>query len=65
MKLFSDTAHLDELRKAAAWGIVGGITTNETMPFKVLDSLFHHPLTEKGLDQFQKDWNSAFKSGSG
>src|SRR5580658_3574771 len=25
-----------------------------TLPFKVLDSLFNHPLTDKGLDQFLK-----------
>jgi transaldolase len=27
-----------------------------TMPFKVLEMLFHHPLTDKGLAQFLKDW---------
>jgi transaldolase len=31
-----------------------------TMPFKVLDSLFSHPLTDKGLDQFLKDYNKVF-----
>src|SRR4051794_34455927 len=31
-----------------------------TMPFKVLDSLFNHPLTDKGLDQFLKDYAKAF-----
>jgi transaldolase len=31
-----------------------------TMPFKVLDMLFSHPLTDKGLDQFLKDYNKAF-----
>ena len=31
-----------------------------TMPFKVLDSLFNHPLTDKGLEQFLKDYNKAF-----
>jgi transaldolase len=31
-----------------------------TMPFKVLDSLFNHPLTDKGLDQFLKDYNKVF-----
>lgn len=35
-----------------------------TMPFKVLDSLFNHPLTDKGLDQFLKDYAKAFESGS-
>lgn len=32
-----------------------------TMPFKVLEMLFHHPLTDKGLDQFLKDWEKAIK----
>jgi transaldolase len=31
-----------------------------TMPFKVMDSLFNHPLTDKGLEQFLKDYNKAF-----
>ncbi len=32
-----------------------------TMPFKVLDSLFNHPLTDKGLDQFLKDYAKVFQ----
>jgi transaldolase len=32
-----------------------------TMPFKVLDMLFNHPLTDKGLDQFTKDWGKVFQ----
>lgn len=35
-----------------------------TMPFKVLEQLFYHPLTEKGLDQFLKDHNKAFQLAS-
>jgi len=31
-----------------------------TMPFKVLDQMFNHPLTDKGLDQFLKDYAKAF-----
>src|SRR5512133_2269632 len=31
MKIFLDTANLDELRKGAAWGIVDGVTTNPTL----------------------------------
>jgi transaldolase len=31
-----------------------------TMPFKVLDSLFSHPLTDKGLAQFLQDYNKVF-----
>jgi transaldolase len=32
-----------------------------TMPFKVMDLLFNHPLTDKGLEQFQRDWAKAFQ----
>jgi len=31
MKIFLDTANLDELRTAAAWGIVDGVTTNPSL----------------------------------
>jgi transaldolase len=31
-----------------------------TVPFKVLEQMFHHPLTEKGLDQFLKDYRKTF-----
>ncbi len=32
-----------------------------TMPFRVLEMLFNHPLTEKGLEQFLKDWARVFQ----
>ena len=32
-----------------------------TTPFKILDQLFNHPLTDRGLEQFLKDWDKAFK----
>lgn len=35
-----------------------------TMPFKVLDQLFNHPLTDKGIEQFMKDWNKVFQEAS-
>jgi transaldolase len=44
MKIFLDTANLDEIREAASWGILDGVTTNptlaakENMPF---NSLIH------------------------
>src|SRR5258706_4515868 len=44
--------HLIEAAKAGAH--VG------TLPFKVMDSLFNHPLTDKGLDQFLKDHAKVF-----
>ncbi len=30
-----------------------------TVPFKVLTQMVHHPLTDKGIVQFRKDWESA------
>jgi len=32
-----------------------------TMPFKVVDQLFNHPLTDRGLEQFLKDWGKTFR----
>jgi transaldolase len=31
-----------------------------TMPFKVLEMMFNHPLTDKGLEQFLKDYHKVF-----
>mgnify|MGYP000325951194 CR=1 FL=1 len=30
-----------------------------TMPFKILQMLFKHPLTDSGLKRFLDDWNKA------
>lgn len=34
MKLFLDTANLDEIRQINQWGVLGGITTNPSLIFK-------------------------------
>lgn len=34
MKFFLDTANLDEIKKAVAWGIIEGVTTNPTLVAK-------------------------------
>src|SRR5687768_3190506 len=31
MKIFLDTANVDEIRKAASWGILDGVTTNPSL----------------------------------
>ena len=36
-----------------------------TLPFKVLQQMVHHPLTDKGIVQFRKDWAEARKAASG
>jgi transaldolase len=33
-----------------------------TMPYKVFEMLFKHPLTDKGIEGFQKDWEKARES---
>ena len=30
-----------------------------TVPFKVLQQMVHHPLTDAGIVQFKKDWTAA------
>jgi len=47
------TNHVIESAKAGAH--VG------TMPFKVMNALFDHPLTDRGLDQFLKDYAKVFE----
>ena len=48
-----NSTHVIEAAKAGAH--VG------TLPFKVVDALFNHPLTDKGLDQFLKDYAKVFE----
>jgi transaldolase len=30
-----------------------------TLPFKVLQQMIHHPLTDRGIEQFRADWEKA------
>lgn len=32
-----------------------------TVPYKVFKAMFNHPLTDKGIENFKKDWESAFE----
>ena len=34
-----------------------------TLPFKVIEQLIKHPLTDKGLEQFLSDWQKSGRSG--
>jgi transaldolase len=36
-----------------------------TLPFKILQQMIHHPLTDKGIVQFKKDWESARQAAAG
>lgn len=31
-----------------------------TVPYKVINQMLAHPLTDSGIDRFMKDWNAAF-----
>ena len=35
MKFFLDTADLDEIREAASWGVISGVTTNPSLYAKI------------------------------
>jgi len=39
MKIFVDTAKLDEIREACSWGVVDGVTTNPSLIKKAVDTL--------------------------
>lgn len=39
MKIFIDTAKLDEIRKACGWGIVDGVTTNPSLIKRAVDAV--------------------------
>ena len=39
MKIFIDTANLDEIRKALSWGIVDGVTTNPSLIKRAVDQV--------------------------
>lgn len=46
-------AHVVEAAKAGAHVA--------TLPYKIIESLFVHPLTERGLEQFANDYNRVFE----
>ncbi|HHH77631.1 MAG TPA: transaldolase, partial [Thermoplasmatales archaeon] len=39
MKIFIDTADIDEIKEAYSWGIVDGVTTNPSLIKKAVDKL--------------------------
>jgi transaldolase len=46
MKLFLDTADIDEIRTAARWGVLDGVTTNPTLYAKVKGASYDDVLKE-------------------
>lgn len=54
--LAASLRHSQHVKEAA---MVGADTA--TLPFKVIEALFHHPLTKNGLDQFLADHAKSLK----
>ena len=52
--LAASIRHADHVKKCSLVGADVG-----TMPYKVIESLFRHPLTDKGLAQFLADHSKA------
>lgn len=46
MKLFLDTANIDEIRTAARWGVIDGVTTNPSLYAKVKGASYDEVLKE-------------------
>lgn len=49
--LYASVRHADHVKQAALIG-----ADIATCPFKVIEQLYKHPLTDKGLKQFLDDW---------
>ena len=47
-----NTVHVTE------WALAGGDIA--TVPYKVIEQMVHHPLTDQGIDKFQKDYIAVF-----
>lgn len=46
MKLFLDTANLEEIRQAMSWGVISGVTTNPTLVSREKGKDFHSLIRE-------------------
>lgn len=46
MEIYLDTANVEEIRKAAGWGVISGVTTNPTLVSKEQGRGFHEILRE-------------------
>ncbi len=73
MRIFLDTAIVEEIRAASAWGVVDGVTTNPSLIVRSgrvfeeviaeICSLVDGPVSAEvtALDAFLKDWERARK----
>jgi transaldolase len=67
MKIYSNYGYQTQVLAASCRGPLHVIQAAKagahivTLPYKVLEQLFHHPLTDKGLEQFLSDHRKAFE----
>ncbi|MCK4637508.1 MAG: transaldolase [Methanomicrobia archaeon] len=55
MKIFIDTAKLEEIKEANSWGIIDGVTTNPSLIKKTVDSLDKNVSIEKYIEQICRE----------
>ncbi len=55
MKIFIDTAKLEEIKEANSWGIIDGVTTNPSLIKKAVDSLDKNVSIEEYIEQICRE----------
>ena len=55
MKIFIDTAKLEEIKEANSWGIIDGVTTNPSLIKKTVDSLDKNVSIEEYIEQICRE----------
>ncbi|MCK4432580.1 MAG: transaldolase [Methanomicrobia archaeon] len=55
MKIFIDTAKLEEIKEANSWGIIDGVTTNPSLIKKTVDSLDKNVSIEEYIEQMCRE----------
>ncbi len=65
MKIFIDTANVEEIREAASWGILSGVTTNPSLIAKEAETSrqsFRKSLRSLTVRSAQKFWQTLQKA---
>ncbi len=56
MRIFLDTANIDQIRQADYKAAVKTKAHIATVPYQVLMQMMKHPLTDTGIARFLSDW---------
>ena len=59
MKIFIDTANIDQIREVHSWGILAGCTTNPSLIAPAMNpEMWAHPAIRRHVETLQSDgWN--------